>query len=197
MSWRRRRKATNAVPFPSGLAKRRPASSIDQRPKRPVEPVESNAAILAVPAEDAASSEYTKQQLIDQGRADPLLQGETITRILQFQKDRDAVKAASRERTAKATKRYDRRWKHLSNLRDFLTQVIPSHTPSSPIAPRSSDGVPHLFVRSPHARTPCCAFATAPVLSVRQRRVSKKGIAFQARTLLCSMLPSNSQIVLL
>eukprot|EP00750_Incisomonas_marina_P018225 INCI2766.1.p1 GENE.INCI2766.1~~INCI2766.1.p1 ORF type:complete len:899 (-),score=139.34 INCI2766.1:1136-3832(-) len=119
MSWRRRQRATNAVPFPSGLAKRREASPAAIRAKVRAERVDSTALVLAVPAAEAVEQ---RKLLLEDARSDPLLQGETVTRILQFQKDRAAVEANDKARRAKAMKRYDRRWKHLINLHDFLTQ---------------------------------------------------------------------------
>ena len=153
MPWRRRQKSTNAVPFPSGLAKHRQATHSSK--KKPLEKVESEAAILNVSPADAANSAYAtvqqhlannsnrsrrkgrnhnqrgeseaerrrKEKLVEAGRQDPLLQGETITRILQFQKDQQAVKLAKQARHKMAMKRFDTRWKHLVNLHDYLTQV--------------------------------------------------------------------------
>ena len=69
MSWRQRRRSTNAVPFPSGLAKRREASSAQTRRRHRAEPVESTAAILAVAVDDASASAYRKQMLIAEVRA--------------------------------------------------------------------------------------------------------------------------------
>ena len=108
------------MPFPSGLAKRREASPAAIRAKVRAERVDSTALVLAVPAAEAVEQ---RKLLLEDARSDPLLQGETVTRILQFQKDRAAVEANDKARRAKAMKRYDRRWKHLINLHDFLTQV--------------------------------------------------------------------------